>query len=52
MTTFLGYSSTWLAEHNAIHTAKEISHQPALWRALAENLQQQAQSIEAFLPRY
>lgn len=40
MTTFLGYSSTWLAEHNAIHTAKEISHQPALWRALAENLQQ------------
>ncbi|HGF7476265.1 TPA: SIS domain-containing protein [Vibrio mimicus] len=49
MTTFLGYSSTWLAEHNAIHTAKEISHQPALWRALAENLQQQAQSIEAFL---
>lgn len=49
MTTFLGYSSTWLAEHNAIHTAKEISHQPALWRALAENLQQQAQTIEAFL---
>ncbi|AMG04138.1 SIS domain-containing protein [Vibrio mimicus] len=49
MTTFWGYSSTWLAEHNAIHTAKEISHQPALWRALAENLQQQAQSIEAFL---
>ncbi|EMI4326819.1 SIS domain-containing protein [Vibrio cholerae] len=49
MTTFLGYSSTWLAEHNATHTAKEISHQPVLWRALAENLQQQAPSIEAFL---
>ncbi|HGH6026065.1 TPA: SIS domain-containing protein [Vibrio mimicus] len=49
MTTFLGYSSTWLAEHKAIHTAKEISHQPALWRALAENLQQQAHSIDAFL---
>ncbi|EGR1834527.1 SIS domain-containing protein [Vibrio cholerae] len=49
MTTFLGYSSTWLAEHNATHTAKEISHQPVLWRALAENLQQQAASIEAFL---
>ncbi|RBM47900.1 tagatose-6-phosphate ketose isomerase [Vibrio tarriae] len=49
MTTFLGYSSAWLAEHNATHTAKEISHQPVLWRALAENLQQQAASIEAFL---
>lgn len=49
MTTFLGYSSTWLTEHNAIHTAKEISHQPALWRTLAERLQQQAQSIEVFL---
>ncbi|HDZ9154544.1 TPA: SIS domain-containing protein [Vibrio cholerae] len=49
MTTFLGYSSIWLAEHNATHTAKEISHQPVLWRALAENLQQQAPSIEAFL---
>ncbi|KQA27756.1 tagatose-6-phosphate ketose isomerase [Vibrio metoecus] len=49
MTTFFGYSSTWLAEHNATHTAKEISHQPVLWRALAENLQQQAASIEAFL---
>ncbi|ENM5825294.1 SIS domain-containing protein [Vibrio metoecus] len=49
MTTFLGYSSTWLVEHNATHTAKEISHQPVLWRALAENLQQQAPSIEAFL---
>ncbi|KQA19530.1 SIS domain-containing protein [Vibrio metoecus] len=49
MTFFLGYSSTWLAEHNATHTAKEISHQPVLWRALAENLQQQAANIEAFL---
>ncbi|HGS4547731.1 TPA: SIS domain-containing protein [Vibrio cholerae] len=49
MTIFLDYSCTWLAEHNATHTAKEISHQPVLWRALAENLQQQAASIEAFL---
>ncbi|MDK2724122.1 AgaS family sugar isomerase [Vibrio vulnificus] len=49
MTTFLGYSSTWLEAHNGIHTAQEISHQPALWRALAEILQQQTPNIETFL---
>ncbi|GAB1085897.1 MAG: SIS domain-containing protein [Shewanella algae] len=49
MTTYLGYSSAWLAEHRAIHTAQEISHQPALWRALAQSLALQAERIDGFL---
>ncbi|MGR5065715.1 SIS domain-containing protein [Photobacterium sp. DNB22_13_2] len=49
MTTFLGYNSQWLTEHNGIHTAKEISHQPALWRNLAQILDNQAIHWQAFL---
>ncbi|MGR5143742.1 SIS domain-containing protein [Photobacterium sp. DNB23_23_1] len=49
MTTFLGYNSQWLTEHNGIHTAKEISHQYALWRNLAQILDNQAIHWQAFL---
>ena len=49
MTTFLGYSDQWLTERNGIHTAKEISHQPALWRNLAEILDNQLDSQNANL---
>ncbi|MCQ1060712.1 SIS domain-containing protein [Photobacterium sp. ZSDE20] len=49
MTTFLGYNSQWLTEHNGIHTAKEISHQPALWHNLAQILDSQAIHWQAFL---
>ncbi len=49
MTTFLGYNREWLEQHNGIHTAKEISHQPMLWRELSTILQQQFQSVSEFL---
>ncbi|MDA0147924.1 SIS domain-containing protein [Vibrio sp. LaRot3] len=49
MTTFLGYEATWLEQHNGIHTAQEINHQPRLWRNLADILQSQFESANAFL---
>lgn len=32
-----------------LHTAEEIQHQPAIWRALAAALRQQAPALESFL---
>ncbi|EGU30586.1 phosphosugar isomerase [Vibrio ichthyoenteri ATCC 700023] len=49
MNLFLGYDQSWLEQHNGIHTAKEISHQPRLWRALADILEQQHDAVTAFL---
>lgn len=49
MNTFLGYSQPWLEQRNGIHTAKEISHQPHLWRALADILEHQYDAVSAFL---
>ena len=49
MTLFLGYEQPWLEQHNGLHTAKEISHQPRLWRALADILEQQYDAINGFL---
>lgn len=49
MNLFLGYEQPWLEQHNGIHTAKEISHQPRLWRALADILEQQHDAVSAFL---
>ncbi|ANU36853.1 SIS domain-containing protein [Vibrio scophthalmi] len=49
MNLFLGYEQPWLEQHNGIHTAKEISHQPRLWRALADILEQQYDAVSAFL---
>lgn len=48
MNLFLGYEQPWLEQHNGIHTAKEISHQPRLWRALADILEQQYDAVSAF----
>ncbi|QIQ21040.1 SIS domain-containing protein [Zophobihabitans entericus] len=31
MNTYFSYSDDWLNEHNAHHTAREISHQPQIW---------------------
>ncbi|MBF4370820.1 tagatose-6-phosphate ketose isomerase, partial [Vibrio anguillarum] len=49
MNLFLSYEQPWLEQHNGIHTAKEISHQPRLWRALADILEQQYDAVSAFL---
>lgn len=49
MSSFLGYEVPWLEQHNGVHTAQEISHQPRLWRALSEILEQQYDAVSAFL---
>ncbi|MGR5507262.1 SIS domain-containing protein [Vibrio mediterranei] len=49
MSVLLGYDEQWLEQHNGIHTATEISHQPRLWRNLADSLEKQYNSVSAFL---
>ena len=49
MSVLLGYDEQWLEQHNGIHTATEISHQPRLWRNLADILEKQYNSVSAFL---
>ncbi|MGF1908268.1 SIS domain-containing protein [Vibrio kasasachensis] len=49
MSSFLGYELPWLEQHNGVHTAQEISHQPRLWRALSTILEQQYDTVSAFL---
>lgn len=36
--TYLGYENSQLADRNALHTAREISQQPRLWRELITSL--------------
>lgn len=36
--TYLGYENSQLADRNALHTAREISQQPRLWRELMASL--------------
>lgn len=49
MSSVLGYELPWLEQNNGVHTAQEICHQPRLWRALAEILEQQYEQVSAFL---
>ncbi|MCG9580028.1 SIS domain-containing protein [Vibrio tubiashii] len=49
MSSVLGYELPWLEQRNGVHTAQEICHQPRLWRALSEILDQQYDAISAFL---
>lgn len=49
MSSVLGYELPWLEQHNGVHTAQEICHQPRLWRALSEILDQQYDAVSAFL---
>ncbi|KGY14337.1 tagatose-6-phosphate ketose isomerase [Vibrio tubiashii] len=49
MSSVLGYELPWLEQKNGVHTAQEICHQPRLWRALAEILEQQYEHVSAFL---
>ncbi|MDP5008343.1 MAG: tagatose-6-phosphate ketose isomerase, partial [Glaciimonas sp.] len=37
---YLNYDHAWLTKHGAIHTAREISQQPRLWRELLISLEQ------------
>jgi tagatose-6-phosphate ketose/aldose isomerase len=47
--SYLGYSSTELIQNGAVHTAREISQQPSLWKKIYQQLEQQKQDILAFL---
>lgn len=49
MTSYLGYSTQWLHDHQAIHTAQEISQQPQLWRALAQSIGQYEAELQLFI---
>ncbi|MDC5856665.1 SIS domain-containing protein [Vibrio europaeus] len=49
MSSVLGYELPWLEQRNGVHTAQEICHQPRLWRALSEILDQQYDAVSAFL---
>ncbi|WP_445375582.1 AgaS family sugar isomerase [Photorhabdus tasmaniensis] len=43
------YTEAWLREHHALHTAREIHQQPALWRQLYQNLQREEALWRPFL---
>lgn len=46
---YLGIEQNTLAEKGAIHTAKEISQQPALWKKIYEAITKDRDDIQAFL---
>ncbi len=49
MSHYFSYSSDWLEQHNALHTAKEIWQQPDLWRALHQQLTDSSAQWQPFL---
>lgn len=49
MSTLFGQTHEQLTEQKAIHTAKEIHHQPKLWQQLYAALAQLSPQIDAFL---
>ena len=49
MKNYLGYPEEWLIESKAIHTAREISQQPAVWRELVASLTKQEAELAQFL---
>jgi tagatose-6-phosphate ketose/aldose isomerase len=46
--TYLGYTTADLNQNGAIHTAREISQQPALWKKIYQQTQRQKNDILAF----
>jgi len=46
---YLGYSSAELDQYGAMHTAREISQQPALWRKIYQQTKHHEKDILAFL---
>ncbi|MCS2149957.1 SIS domain-containing protein [Scandinavium manionii] len=49
MNHYFSYSSDWLEQHNALHTAREIWQQPDLWSALHLQLQRSQAQWQPFL---
>ena len=49
MTVYLGFSTDHLEKRGAGHTAREIFHQPAVWRETGEMVSGQREAIDAFL---
>jgi tagatose-6-phosphate ketose/aldose isomerase len=47
--TYLGYSGTELDQYGAIHTAREISQQPELWKKIYRLMESREKEILAFL---
>lgn len=47
--TFYGQEESYFTEKNCGHTAKEIAHQPAMWRALVGVLQENKSKINDFI---
>jgi tagatose-6-phosphate ketose/aldose isomerase len=47
--TYLGYSDTELQRFGAIHTAREISQQPALWKTIYQQTKSREKEILSFL---
>lgn len=48
---FYGISTDYFAKKGCTHTAREIAHQPALWRSLGDILTANRPAIESFLER-
>jgi tagatose-6-phosphate ketose/aldose isomerase len=46
--TYLGYTTADLNQNGAIHTAREISQQPALWKKIYQQTERQKNDILAF----
>jgi tagatose-6-phosphate ketose/aldose isomerase len=49
MTVSLGFSTDHFEKRGAGHTAREISHQPAVWRETGEIVSEQREAVDAFL---
>ena len=49
--TFYNESQTFFEAKTCGHTAYEIAHQPLMWRALAESLTAQKETIRAFMDK-
>ncbi len=49
MSHYFSYSTDWLEQHNALHTAREIWQQPDLWRRLHQQLTDTSAQWQPFL---
>lgn len=49
MSHYFSYSTDWLEQHNALHTAREIWNQPDLWRQLHQQLTEDSGQWQPFL---
>ena len=49
MSYYFSYSTDWLKQHNALHTAREIWQQPELWRQLHQQLTDASARWQPFL---